>query len=66
MGAPRSSRAHQALFIAEQNRLLVRVAADTGARRGEIAALRMLDLTDFVLTRSSWTTGCVACTPPLV
>jgi len=32
------------LFVAEQTRLLVRLAADTGARRGEMAVLRLADL----------------------
>lgn len=40
----------QALFAAEQTRLLVRVAADTGARRGELATLRLSDLDGRVLT----------------
>jgi hypothetical protein len=30
----------QSLFAAEQTRLLIRLAADTGARRGELATLR--------------------------
>jgi integrase len=38
------------LFVAEQNRLLVRLAADTGARRGELASLRLSDLDGRVLT----------------
>ena len=37
------------LFVAEQTLVLVRVAADTGARRGELAALRMGDLDGRVL-----------------
>lgn len=37
------------LFVAEQTLLLVRVAADTGARRGELAALRIGDLDGRVL-----------------
>jgi integrase len=40
----------QQLFVAEQNRLLVRMAADTGARRGELATLRLSDLDWRVLT----------------
>lgn len=40
----------QQLFVAEQNRLLVRLAADTGARRGELATLRLSDLDGRVLT----------------
>lgn len=38
------------LHRAEQDLLLVRLAADTGARRGELAALRIGDLTGRVLT----------------
>nr|WP_241835491.1 tyrosine-type recombinase/integrase [Pseudofrankia asymbiotica] len=38
------------LFTAEQNLLLVRVAADSGARRGELACLRRADLGGRVLT----------------
>ncbi len=46
-----SSRvAWRRLFVAEQNRLLVRLAADTGARRGELATLRLSDLDGRVLT----------------
>jgi hypothetical protein len=33
----------EGLFVAEQTRLLVRVAADTAARRGELATLRLSD-----------------------
>lgn len=40
----------QQLFVAEQTRLLVRLAADTGARRGELATLRLSDLDGRVLT----------------
>ncbi|MCU0269096.1 MAG: tyrosine-type recombinase/integrase [Acidimicrobiales bacterium] len=47
---PHSQRALQALFIAEQNQLLVRLAADTGARRGELAVLRARDLDGRILT----------------
>lgn len=36
--------------MAEQTRLLVRLAADTAARRGELATLRLSDLDDRVLT----------------
>lgn len=36
--------------MAEQNRLLVRLVADARARRGELAALRLSDLTGRVLT----------------
>src|SRR5215472_7853672 len=38
------------LFAAEQSLLLVRLAADSGARRGELAALRLSDLDGRVLT----------------
>jgi integrase len=38
------------LFAAEQLLLLVRLAADSGARRGELAALRLSDLDGRVLT----------------
>jgi integrase len=37
------------LFAAEQTQLLVRLAADTGARRGELAVLRLGDLEGRVL-----------------
>ncbi len=37
-------RGWQQLFVAEQSPLLVRLAADTGARRGELATLRLRDL----------------------
>lgn len=45
-----SRAAWRRLFVAEQNRLLVRLAADTGARRGELATLRLSDLDGRVLT----------------
>jgi integrase len=38
------------LYSAEQGRLLVRLAADSGARRGELAVLRLGDLDGRVLT----------------
>ncbi|MDX3188614.1 tyrosine-type recombinase/integrase [Streptomyces sp. MN03-5084-2B] len=38
------------LFLAEQDELLVRLAADSGARRGELAALRVDDLDGRVLS----------------
>jgi integrase len=38
------------LFVAEQTLLLVRLAADTGARRGELAVLRLSDLNGRVLS----------------
>lgn len=37
------------LFEAEQTELLVRLAADSGARRGELAALKTTDLDDRVV-----------------
>lgn len=40
----------QQLFVAEQNRLLVRLAADTGARRSELATSRRSNLDRRVLT----------------
>ena len=43
-------RATRRLHEAEQMLLLVRLAADTGARRGELAALRIEDLDGRVLT----------------
>jgi integrase len=46
-GLPRTSRE---LHRAEQVRLLVRLAADSGARRGELAALTFVDLDGRVLT----------------
>ncbi len=47
---PRDAHAIEALFVAEQTRLLVRLAADTGARRGELATLRLSDLAGRALT----------------
>ncbi len=47
---PGSKMLRRAAFIAEQERLLVRLAADSGARRGEIAVLRYGDLDGRVLT----------------
>jgi integrase len=49
-GASGNGQLLEALFVAEQTRLLVRLAADTGARRGEHAALRRGDLDGRVLT----------------
>ena len=46
---PASRSSGQRLHRAEQDLLLVRVAADTGARRGELAALRLDDLEGRVL-----------------
>lgn len=40
------------LFLAEQNALLVRLAADSGARRGELTALQTTDLQGRVLSIS--------------
>ena len=40
----------EGLFVAEQTQLLVRLAADSGARRGEMAVLRLGDLAGRVLT----------------
>jgi integrase len=48
--APENGRLIEALFVAEQTRLLIRLAADTGARRGELAVLRLADLDGRVLT----------------
>lgn len=39
----------EGLFVAEQTQLLVRLAADSGARRGELAPLRLGDLAGRVL-----------------
>ncbi len=47
---PASPRALQRLFAAGQDLLLVRLAADSGARRGELAGLRHADLDGRVLT----------------
>jgi len=47
---PDRRRGWQQLFAAEQNLLLIRLAADTGARRGELATLRLSDLEGRVLT----------------
>jgi len=44
-----SDRVLGALHRAEQDLLLVRLAADTGARRGELAALQITDLEGRVL-----------------
>ena len=45
-----STRSLKALHKTEQVRLLVRLAADSGARRGELAALQFGDLAGRVLT----------------
>jgi integrase len=47
---PESLDWRQRAFRAEQDLLLVRLAADSGARRGELAVLRMSDLDGRVLT----------------
>lgn len=49
-GEPGSPVRLRTLFSAEQALLLVRMAADSGARRGELAALRLGDLDGRVLT----------------
>jgi integrase len=49
-GNPYSARCRASLFAAEQTLLLVRLAADSGARRGELAVLRLGDLEGRVLT----------------
>jgi len=49
-GKPGDGQLLEALFVAEQTQLLVRLAADTGARRGELAVLRSGDLDGRVLT----------------
>jgi integrase len=47
---PGSAAGARRLFGAEQSLLLVRLAADSGTRRGELAALRLSDLDGRVLT----------------
>jgi len=47
---PGSAACAQRLSAAEQSLLLVRLAADCGARRGELAVLRLSDLDGRVLT----------------
>ncbi len=47
---PGSAAYAQRLFAAEQSLLLVRPAADCGARRGRLAVLRLSDLDGRVLT----------------
>nr|MDT0664920.1 hypothetical protein [Micromonospora sp. DSM 115978] len=47
---PDSAAAERALFAAEQTLRLVRLAADSGTRRGELTALRRSDLDGRVLT----------------
>lgn len=49
-GDPASRVLQRRAFRAEQDHLLVRLAADSGARRGELAALRHTDLDGRVLT----------------
>lgn len=48
-GGPSSQKGLRRVHVAEQVALLLRLAADTGARRGELAALRMDDLHGRVL-----------------
>lgn len=48
--APASAQCRRRLFTAEQTLLLVRLAADSGARRGELAALRHSDLDGRILS----------------
>ncbi len=52
-----------ALHRAEQDLLLVRLAADTGARRGELAALQIADLDDRVLSIDRAISAGVVTTP---
>jgi integrase len=47
---PGSAAYARRLFAAEQSLLLVRLAADCGARRGELAVLRLSDLDGRILT----------------
>jgi len=47
---PASRVCWEGLFVAEQTLLLVRLAVDSGARRGELATLRLSDLDGRVLT----------------
>ena len=47
---PSSAKWRRLLYSAEQAHLLARVAADSGARRGELAVLRRTDLDGRVLT----------------
>jgi hypothetical protein len=50
---PTSGWWRRVLFIAEQALLLVRVAVESGARRGELAVLRHGDVNGRVLTISA-------------
>jgi integrase len=52
-----SLRSLKALHKAEQVRLLVRLAADSGTRRGELAALKFSDLDGTVLTSERGVSG---------
>jgi integrase len=47
---PNSAQRKRSAFVAEQDLVLVRLAADSGARRGEQAVLRLGDLDRRVLT----------------
>lgn len=58
-----SGCAAAALHRAEQDLLLVRLAADTGARRGELAALQITDLDDRVLNIERAVSAGVLTTP---
>jgi integrase len=49
---PRARQRVLDVFLAEQNALLVRLAADSGARRGELTALQTSDLQGRVLSIS--------------
>jgi integrase len=49
VAAPANATWRRDLFVAEQTLLMVRVAADSGARRGELAGLRAGDLDGRVL-----------------
>jgi len=58
-----SAAAFAALHRAEQDLLLVRLAADTGARRGELAALQIADLDGRVLSVERAVSAGVLTTP---
>jgi integrase len=50
MANPANGHLLERVFVAEQTQLLVRLAADTGARRGELAVLRLGDLQGRVMS----------------
>lgn len=52
-----STWAKRALHAAEQDLLLVRLAADSGARRGELVALQLSDRAGRVLTMARAVSG---------